>query len=154
MAAVKAFSPPSSITRSRPKAARRRSARLLIFGAWGYAYFQLLGEAVEGAKTVNDDKLAVYMRCHSFANILVQQLRVQASVNGPSATPTLQLQYRGLVDAAILETYQLPLARRGDQKVLTTGSGNPRVDLSLRQGEIAFTRTALGPRPTSKSKID
>ena len=27
-------------------------------GGWGYAYFQLLGEAVEGAKTLNDEKLA------------------------------------------------------------------------------------------------
>ena len=31
-------------------------------GGWGYADFQLIGEAIEGAKSVNDDKLAEYLR--------------------------------------------------------------------------------------------
>ena len=39
-------------------------------GGWGYAYFQLLGEAVEGAKSVNDDKLADYLHSHEFKTIM------------------------------------------------------------------------------------
>ena len=35
-------------------------------GGWGYAYFQLLGEAVEGAKTLDDTKLAAYLHSHAF----------------------------------------------------------------------------------------
>ncbi len=39
-------------------------------GGWGYAYFQLLGEAIEGAKSINDDKLADYLRTHEFHTIM------------------------------------------------------------------------------------
>ncbi|MGA2818218.1 MAG: amino acid ABC transporter substrate-binding protein, partial [Xanthobacteraceae bacterium] len=39
-------------------------------GGWGYAYFQVLGEAVEGAKSVNDDKVADYLRSHEFHTIM------------------------------------------------------------------------------------
>src|SRR5271156_2727022 len=31
-------------------------------GGWGYAYLQILGDAVTGAKSINDDKIADYMR--------------------------------------------------------------------------------------------
>ena len=31
-------------------------------GTWGYAYAELLGKAVEGAKSLNDDKIAEYLR--------------------------------------------------------------------------------------------
>ena len=39
-------------------------------GGWGYAYFQLLGEAIEGAKSINDDKLADYLRNNEFKTIM------------------------------------------------------------------------------------
>ena len=39
-------------------------------GGWGYSYLQVLGEAVEGAKSVNDDKIADYMRSHEFKTIM------------------------------------------------------------------------------------
>ena len=48
---------------------RRRSARLLS-GAWGYAYIQVLGEAIEGAKSLDDDKLADYIRKTTFKTIM------------------------------------------------------------------------------------
>ena len=34
-------------------------------GGWGYARMQLLADAVEGTKSINDDKLADYMRSHA-----------------------------------------------------------------------------------------
>ena len=40
-------------------------------GGWGYAYLQVLQQAIEGTKSVNDDKLAGYMRNHAFNTIMV-----------------------------------------------------------------------------------
>ena len=50
-------------------------------GGWGYAYFQLLGEAIEGAKTLNDEKLADYLHSHDFKTIMgdIQVRRRSAS---------------------------------------------------------------------------
>ena len=49
-------------------------------GGWGYAYFQVLGEAIEGAKTLNDEKLADYMHSHEFKTIMVPAVRPKASL--------------------------------------------------------------------------
>src|SRR5262245_23207723 len=38
-------------------------------GGWGYAYIQVLGEAVKGANSLNDDKLAEYIRKTTFNTI-------------------------------------------------------------------------------------
>ena len=35
-------------------------------GGWGYAYIQLLGDAVKASNGLNDDKLAEYMHSHPF----------------------------------------------------------------------------------------
>ena len=74
-------------------------------GGWGYAYFQLLGEAVEGAKTLNDDKLAEYMHSHSFSTIMTDNFQFNTVGEWTKAT-TLQVQYHGLTDAANLETWR------------------------------------------------
>jgi len=39
-------------------------------GGWGYAYVQVLGDAIKGAKSVDDDKLAAYLKSHSFETIM------------------------------------------------------------------------------------
>ena len=39
-------------------------------GTWGYAYAELLGKAVEGAKSLNDDKIAEYLRTHTIDTIM------------------------------------------------------------------------------------
>jgi len=39
-------------------------------GGWGYSYMQILGDAVKGANSVNDDKLAAYLKSHSFETIM------------------------------------------------------------------------------------
>ena len=74
-------------------------------GGWGYAYFQLLGEAVEGAKTLNDDKLADYMHSHSFSTIMTDNFQFNAVGEWTKGT-TLQVQYHGLTNAANLETWR------------------------------------------------
>jgi branched-chain amino acid transport system substrate-binding protein len=73
-------------------------------GGWGYAYFQLLGEAIEGAKTLKDEKLADYMHSHEFKTIMGD------ITFGPygewTKQASLQVQYHGITDAANLETWR------------------------------------------------
>jgi branched-chain amino acid transport system substrate-binding protein len=74
-------------------------------GGWGYAYFQLLGEAVEGAKTLDDAKLADYMHSHTFSTIMTDRFAFNAQGEWTKGT-TLQVQYHGVTDAADLETWR------------------------------------------------
>ena len=39
-------------------------------GAWGYAYIQILGDAVQATKSLDDDKLADYIRTNTFKTIM------------------------------------------------------------------------------------
>jgi branched-chain amino acid transport system substrate-binding protein len=39
-------------------------------GGWGYAYMSVLGDAVTGAKSINDDKIAEYLRKNTFHTIM------------------------------------------------------------------------------------
>jgi branched-chain amino acid transport system substrate-binding protein len=82
-------------------------------GGWGYAYFQVLGDAITGAKSINDDKLAEYLRAHEFKTIMAD---VKFGKNGEwTKSGMMQVQYHGLTDAANLETWR----GMGYQTVLT-----------------------------------
>ncbi len=73
-------------------------------GGWGYADFQLIGEAIEGAKSVNDDKLAEYLRAHEFHTIMGD---IRFGKNGEwTKSGMLQVQYHDITDAADLETWR------------------------------------------------
>ena len=73
-------------------------------GGWGYAYFQVLGDAIAGAKSINDDKLAEYLRSHEFKTIMAD---VKFGKNGEwTKSGMMQVQYHGLTDAANLETWR------------------------------------------------
>ena len=73
-------------------------------GGWGYADFQLIGEAIEGAKSLNDDKLADYLRTHEFKTIMGD---IKFGKNGEwTKSGMLQVQYHGITDAANLETWR------------------------------------------------
>ena len=73
-------------------------------GGWGYADFQLIGQAIEGAGTVDNDKLAEYFRTHEFKTIMGD---VKFGKNGEwTKSGMLQVQYHGLTDAANLETWR------------------------------------------------
>ena len=73
-------------------------------GGWGYAYFQLLGEAIEGAKSINDDKLADYLRNNEFKTIMGN---VRFGANGEwTQSGMMQVQYHGITDVANLETWR------------------------------------------------
>ncbi len=73
-------------------------------GGWGYAYLQLLGEAIKGTNSINDDKLADYMRSHEFKTIMAD---VKFGKNGEWTKSTmLQVQYHDVPDNANLETWR------------------------------------------------
>ena len=73
-------------------------------GGWGYAYLQVLQQAIEGSKSIEDDKLADYMRGHEFKTIMTD---VKFGKNGEwTESGMLQVQYHGITDAADLETWR------------------------------------------------
>ena len=73
-------------------------------GGWGYAYFQVLGQAIEGAKSINDDQLAEYLRTHEFKTIMGD---VKFGKNGEwTKSGMLQVQYHDITDAANIDTWR------------------------------------------------
>jgi len=73
-------------------------------GGWGYAYFQVLQQAIEGSKSINDDKLADYMRKSEFKTIMAD---VKFGKDGEwTKSGMLQVQYHGITDAADIETWR------------------------------------------------
>ena len=73
-------------------------------GGWGYARFQVLGEAVEGAKSTNDDKLADYMHGHEFKTIMGDFM---FGKNGEwTKSATLEVQYHDITESANIETWR------------------------------------------------
>jgi len=73
-------------------------------GGWGYAYLQVLGEAVEGAKSINDDKLADYLHNDEFKTIMGD---FRFGKDGEwTKSAMLTVQYHGVTEAANLETWR------------------------------------------------
>jgi branched-chain amino acid transport system substrate-binding protein len=74
-------------------------------GGWGYARMQMLEQAVEGAKSIADDKVADYMRRHEFNTIMINGIRFGKNGEWTKARQ-LQVQYHDITDAANLETWR------------------------------------------------
>jgi branched-chain amino acid transport system substrate-binding protein len=73
-------------------------------GGWGYAYFQVLQQAIEGTKSINDDKLADYLRSHEFKTIMAD---VKFGKDGEwTKSGMLQVQYHGITDTANIDTWR------------------------------------------------
>jgi branched-chain amino acid transport system substrate-binding protein len=74
-------------------------------GGWGYAYLQVLGDGIAGAKSVKDDDVAAYLRSHAFDTIMASGIRF--GQNGEwTKGRALQVQYHDITDAANLETWR------------------------------------------------
>ncbi len=68
-------------------------------GTWGYAYIELLGKAVEGAKSLNDDKIAEYIRANPIKTILGE---IKFGKNGEwTESGMLQVQYHSIKSNAL-----------------------------------------------------
>jgi branched-chain amino acid transport system substrate-binding protein len=82
-------------------------------GGWGYAYLSVLGDAITGSKSINDDKIADYLRKNTFHTIM------GSWSYGPNGEWTksgmMQVQYHGIKEGAGLETWK----GMGYQTVLT-----------------------------------
>ncbi len=74
-------------------------------GGWGYARLQMLGQAIEGAKSISDDKVADYLRSHEFNTIMINGIKFGKNGEWTKARQ-LQVQYLGITDAADLETWR------------------------------------------------
>jgi branched-chain amino acid transport system substrate-binding protein len=73
-------------------------------GTWGYAYLELLGKAIEGAKSINDDKVADYIRGHTIKTIMGD---MKFGKDGEWAQSGLmQVQYHGIKQGAGLDTWR------------------------------------------------
>ena len=73
-------------------------------GGWGYAYFQVLQQAVEGTKSIDDAKLADYLKSHEFKTIMAD---VKFGKDGEwTKSGMLQVQYHDITDAANLDTWR------------------------------------------------
>jgi branched-chain amino acid transport system substrate-binding protein len=74
-------------------------------GGWGYARLQVLAQAIEGTKSVNDDKLAEYLRTHTFDTIIVSGVKFGKNGEWVKARQ-LQVQYHDITDQANLDTWR------------------------------------------------
>jgi branched-chain amino acid transport system substrate-binding protein len=82
-------------------------------GGWGYAYLQILGEAIQGAKTLNDDKVAEYIAQNTFKTIMGD---IKFGKGGEWAQGRMmQVQYHDIKAGAGLDTWR----GMGYQTVLT-----------------------------------
>ena len=73
-------------------------------GGWGYAQMQILGDAIKGAKSINDDKLAAYLKSHTFQTVMGP---IKFGKNGEWAQGRmLEVQYHDITDAANLDTWR------------------------------------------------
>jgi branched-chain amino acid transport system substrate-binding protein len=74
-------------------------------GGWGYAYFQVLQQAVEATKSLNDDKLADYLRGHSFSTIMNPDIKFGKDGEW-TKSGVMQVQYHDIADGANLDTWR------------------------------------------------
>jgi len=73
-------------------------------GGWGNAYISVLGEAVGGAKSTVDDKVAEYLRNHEFKTIMGNW---RYGANGEwTKSGFLEVQYHDIAEGAGLETWR------------------------------------------------
>jgi branched-chain amino acid transport system substrate-binding protein len=73
-------------------------------GGWGYADMQIIGAAIKGANSINDDKLAEYMKATTFKTIHGD---IKFGKNGEwEKSGMLQVQYHGIKQGAGLDVWR------------------------------------------------
>ncbi len=73
-------------------------------GGWGYAQFQVLGDAIKGAKSIEDDKIAAHLKKGSFKTVMGP---IKFGAKGEWAEGRmLAVQYHDITDAANLDTWR------------------------------------------------
>jgi branched-chain amino acid transport system substrate-binding protein len=73
-------------------------------GGWGYAYIQVLGDAIKGANSIEDDKIAEYLRKATFETVMGP---IKFGKNGEWAEGRmLTIQYHDIKDSDGLDTWR------------------------------------------------
>jgi branched-chain amino acid transport system substrate-binding protein len=73
-------------------------------GGWGYAQFQILEQAIKGANSFDDDKIAAYLKKGTFTTVMGP---IKFGAKGEWAEGRmLQVQYHDITDASDLETWR------------------------------------------------
>jgi branched-chain amino acid transport system substrate-binding protein len=73
-------------------------------GGWGYAYISVLGDAIKGANSIDDNKVADYIRGHHFKTIMGE---MSFGKNGEwTKSGMMQVQYHGIKEGAGIETWK------------------------------------------------
>jgi branched-chain amino acid transport system substrate-binding protein len=73
-------------------------------GGWGYAQFQILEQAIKGANSIDDEKLAAYLMKGTFKTVMGT---IKFGAKGEWAEgKMLQVQYHDITDASDLETWR------------------------------------------------
>jgi branched-chain amino acid transport system substrate-binding protein len=73
-------------------------------GGWGHAYISVLGDAIKGTNSLDDNKLADYIKATTFKTI---HGNIKFGANGEWAeSGMLQVQYHGIKQGAGLETWR------------------------------------------------
>ncbi|MGB6535938.1 MAG: amino acid ABC transporter substrate-binding protein [Xanthobacteraceae bacterium] len=74
-------------------------------GGWGYSYLQVLAQAVEATKGLDDAKIATYLHGNAVNTIMIDGVRFDQKGEWVQARQ-LQVQYHDITDAANLETWR------------------------------------------------
>jgi branched-chain amino acid transport system substrate-binding protein len=75
-------------------------------GGWGYAYINMLGEAVTATKSVNDDKIADWLRKTPHETIMGDWSYGPAPNGEWTKSSIMQVQYHSIKEGADLETWR------------------------------------------------
>ena len=75
-------------------------------GTWGYAYLEMLGDAIKATNSINDDKIADYLRSHTIKTIMGDIAFGKGAKGEWSKSRMLQVQYHGIKQGAGLETWK------------------------------------------------
>ena len=75
-------------------------------GTWGYAYLEMLGDAITATKSINDDKIADHLRSHTITTIMGDISFGKGNKGEWARSRMLQVQYHDIKQGAGLETWK------------------------------------------------
>jgi branched-chain amino acid transport system substrate-binding protein len=74
-------------------------------GGWGYAYLQVLQQGVEATKSLDDNKIADYLRTHAVSTIMNPEIKFGKDGEW-TKSGVMQVQYHDITDSANLDTWR------------------------------------------------
>ncbi|HKS87576.1 MAG TPA: amino acid ABC transporter substrate-binding protein [Pseudolabrys sp.] len=75
-------------------------------GTWGYAYLEMLADAITATKSIDDNKIADYLRSHTMKTIMGDITFGKGAKGEWAKSRMLQVQYHDIKQGAGLETWK------------------------------------------------